>query len=126
MIRYLWLSAYFEDGTTQIANGLFANCSGLKQINISNDITDYYFYKGKVEECVKIFAESEVVVGIRFHSIILAELMGKEIIPIVYDRKTLHTLEDQNIKNYICLEELEKADVNQIVDNAQRITEENI
>ena len=52
--------------------------------------------------------------------------MGKEIIPIVYDRKTLHTLEDKNIKNYICLEELEMADVNQIVDNAQRITEENI
>lgn len=86
--------------------------------------TDSYSYKGNIEECVKVFSESEIVVGTRFHSIILAELLGKKFIPIVYDKKTLHTLEDHEVRNAVSLEELENTDVNEIIYRAERIEEE--
>lgn len=86
--------------------------------------TESYFYKGNVKECMDVFDESEIVVGTRFHSIILAELKGKKVIPIVYDKKTLHTMKDHGLQNYLCLEDLENADVDEVMRNAGRLPEE--
>lgn len=81
-------------------------------------------YRGNLKACMEVFDESEIIVGTRFHSIILAELKGKKVIPIVYDKKTLHTMEDHGIRHYLRLEELESADVNEVMRNAGQIPEE--
>ena len=43
---------------------------------------------------VKALAESELVVGTRFHATILALAAGRPVLPILYSDKTLHVLED--------------------------------
>lgn len=68
--------------------------------------------------------EAEIVVGTRFHSIILAELKGKKMIPIIYDLKTLHTLESQEIRRYYRLEELKNVDIRMMMEQAERLPEE--
>lgn len=75
-----------------------------------------YFYDMDGKGCVDQFYESEIVVGTRFHSIILGWMAKKKVLPIVYNMKTLHTLEDMGIKDYILMEELGKVDVNNVAD----------
>lgn len=75
-------------------------------------------YDINLQECIDSFAESEIVIGTRFHSIILGWLMGKKVLPIVYDSKTKHTLEDNGCTFYIELEALEKSitNIDQIIE----------
>lgn len=76
-----------------------------------------FFYDMDEKECVSQFFESELVVGTRFHSIILGWLAEKRVLPVVYDRKTLHTLEDLGVEDYILLEDLEKIHAEEAVEN---------
>lgn len=63
--------------------------------------------------------ESEIIVGTRFHSIILGWLFNKPVLPIVYDNKTLQVLKDMNLKNYASLEELEKVSIDDLIGNIE-------
>ncbi len=82
------------------------------------DKVSTFFYDMDIKGCIDQFYESEIVVGTRFHSIILGWLAEKKVLPIVYDRKTLHTLEDLEVKDYIQLEELEQIDVREVAEKA--------
>ena len=87
--------------------------------------TDCCFYRGdNLETCIEAYDEAEIVVGTRVHSIILAELKGKKMIPIIYDLKTLHTLESQEIRRYYRLEELKNVDIRMMMEQAERLPEE--
>lgn len=87
--------------------------------------TDCCFYReNNLKECMEAYDESEIVVGTRFHSIILAELKGKKMISVIYDLKTLHTLESQGVHRYYRLEELKDADIKAVMDQAERLPEE--
>ena len=82
-------------------------------------------YQGdNLQECMGMFDESEVVVGTRFHSIIIGELKEKKIIPIIYDQKTRHVLDDQGELEYVLLEQLKDADVEQVMRGAKRLSKE--
>ena len=85
---------------------------------------DVYFYRDNLAECLELFDESEVVVGTRFHSIILGWLKGKKVLPIVYDKKTLHVLEDNKCRNYVELGQLDHIDTDSLPDKAERLPEE--
>lgn len=76
-------------------------------------------YDINLQECIDSFAESEYVVGTRFHSIILGWLMGKKVLPIVYDSKTKHILEDNSCTYYIELDKLEESikEIDQIIED---------
>lgn len=87
--------------------------------------TKVYCYRGdNLKECMEAFEESEIVVGTRFHSIIIGELKEKKMIPIIYDQKTRHVLEDQGYTEYVLLDQLKTVDVEQIMKNAKAISKE--
>ena len=55
--------------------------------NISYDGTN-------IDDILEEIASSEYVIGTRFHSIVLSFLLKKPILPIIYNIKTEHLLED--------------------------------
>lgn len=65
-------------------------------------------YDQNLTDCVRAFAQSSLVIGTRFHSIILGWLCGKRVLPLVYDQKTLHTLQDNSVEDYLTLDRLEE------------------
>ncbi len=75
-----------------------------------------FFYDKDERKCVNQFYESELIVGTRFHSIILGWLAEKKVLPVVYDLKTLHTLEDLGVEDYILLEDLKKVRASEAVE----------
>ena len=92
---------------------------------------EIYEYNGNVEEALNKMAQSEIVVGTRFHANILGLLLGKTVIPIIYSNKTKNFLEDIQFKGKIIdikkdenieLKEedlLYKKDVTKQIENAQ-------
>lgn len=85
---------------------------------------EQYVYENNPEEAVSLFDESEIVIGTRFHSIILGWLKDKKVLPVVYDAKTLHTLEDNGCDSYVTLDQLKWADVDRLAGQAQRLPTE--
>ena len=53
-----------------------------------------YFYDGNVEKALDYIAQSQVVVGTRFHANILGLLLEKTVIPVIYSNKTTEFLKD--------------------------------
>lgn len=52
------------------------------------------FYRGNIEEMLRLFAGASFIIGSRFHSIILGILYGKPVFPISYNCKTENYLAD--------------------------------
>lgn len=61
--------------------------------NIKRYIEKYY-YRGNIKEALNVLNNSDIIVGTRFHSIILGMLFNKVVVPIIYSDKTKHVLED--------------------------------
>jgi len=53
-----------------------------------------YYYRGNTKEALNVIANSEIVVGTRFHANVIGLLLGKTIIPIAYNNKTINMLND--------------------------------
>lgn len=66
----------------------------LKRINSKIDNIDKYFYNGNVAEALNVLGKSKIIVGSRFHAMVLGMLLEKSIIPIIYSDKTLNLLDD--------------------------------
>ena len=76
-----------------------------------------YYYNGNIEEAMNVLADSQVIVGGRFHANILGLLLGKSIIPVLYSDKTLNVLKDMNIDApVIDIRNLKDFDINSITD----------
>lgn len=60
-----------------------------------------YFYRGKIDEALDNLANSQIIVGSRFHANILGLILNKTVIPIAYSDKTLNSLADINFKGKI-------------------------
>lgn len=61
------------------------------------------FYRGDVDEILSELSSSELVVGTRFHSIVLGLVSGAKVLPVIYNVKTQNLLEDLNIDTTKCL-----------------------
>lgn len=83
-----------------------------------NEKITKYFYAGNIEEALNVLADSQVIVGGRFHANILGLLLGKSIIPVLYSDKTLNVLQDMKIDTKIIIDirKLQDFDVNSITD----------
>lgn len=72
---------------------------------IANECIDIpvskYFYNGNIDEALSIIADSQIVIGSRFHANILGMIFNKTIIPIAYSDKTINVLKDLNFKGTI-------------------------
>lgn len=51
-----------------------------------------YFYRNNIEEALEVLKQCEVIVGARYHSVILGILFQKYIVPLVYSDKLIHEL----------------------------------
>lgn len=76
-------------------------------------------YKGNIEEFLTCFSTCEIVIGNRFHSIILALLFNQSVFPIIYSDKTYNVLSDLKMENKSCrISEIEKLDVSEVISQA--------
>ena len=51
-----------------------------------------HFYRNDIKKAIDEIASSELVIGTRFHSIVLGMLFNKRVLPITYSKKTVNTL----------------------------------
>lgn len=63
-------------------------------------------YDQNLSSILQEFKESELVMGTRFHSIILGLLCGCRVLPLIYDQKTSNILEDLHFPSHLHLSEL--------------------
>lgn len=75
------------------------------------DSVSKLYYDKDEKRIIQAFAESEMIVGTRFHSIILGWLAGKKVLPIIYDDKIIHVLEDNGYDFYIKMNEIIDRDI---------------
>lgn len=81
---------------------------------------DTYFYRGNRDEALNVLADSQIIVGSRFHANILGLVLGKTIIPLSYSKKTNNVLKDIGYNGKII-------DINNIEDwDINTITEEDL
>ena len=74
-----------------------------------------YYYRGNRLEALQELADSQIIVGTRFHATILGILLEKVTIPIIYSDKTKNILEDMNYKGKsIDIRKMEKCDINEV------------
>ena len=76
---------------------------------------------GNMKEALNVLNNSDIIVGTRFHSVILGMLLNKAVVPIIYSDKTKHVLEDlkfqgktvdiRNLDNYEIEELLGKENI---------------
>ena len=60
-----------------------------------------YYYRGNRKEALSVLADSQIIVGTRFHANVLGMLLGKTVLPISYSDKTIHMLEDMQYEGKI-------------------------
>lgn len=104
-------------GDEQVINSIINKCNkeGIK--NISK-----YFYRGNIDEAIEIIAKSKIVIGTRFHAIILGILFKKEVVPIAYSDKTINVLKDLKFNGEIIdLKKSEYPLVENLFDNIKKI-----
>ncbi|MCS0826784.1 polysaccharide pyruvyl transferase family protein [Cytobacillus firmus] len=85
-------------------------------------------YTGNVDDFLNEFSRMEVIIGSRFHSIILAQVFNQGFYPLIYSDKTYNVLKDTQLNNYYKyiknIDELNTEEVinvaknNKIVDNS--------
>lgn len=76
------------------------------------------FYKGDIDQILKLFAGASFIVGSRFHSVILGFLFEKPVFPIVYNCKTTHYLSDLQFGGkYATLKELPALSLDDLIYN---------
>ncbi|MCP1108637.1 glycosyltransferase [Ohessyouella blattaphilus] len=81
--------------------------------------TKCHAYEKNIEEILSLFADSEYVVGTRFHSIVLGLIYGCKVIPLSYSNKTSNMLFDLGFDQYYVVSELNhELCISEIVDKA--------
>lgn len=93
--------------------------------NKTKEKVETYFYRGNIKEALEKISESQVVIGSRFHAMILGLLFNKKILPINYSDKLNHVFEDYKIKSKIInIKDLETEDLEKTLDENLAITED--
>lgn len=74
-----------------------------------------YYYRGNIGKAINEIASSEIIIGTRFHSIVLGFDFNKKVLPIVYSDKTMNMLEDINYKGKILsVKNMDSIDISRI------------
>ena len=74
-----------------------------------------YFYDGNIDGAISELNTASIIIGTRFHANVLGLLLGKVIIPIIYNDKTKNLLNDIHFKGkYIDMSALDEFDVNSL------------
>ncbi len=82
-------------------------------------------YRGNMKEILQLLAESEYVFATRFHAMILGWIFGKKTLPICYDDKMRHVVDDVGIEHYLDilkLADVEENDLSKLIEDIQIIS----
>jgi colanic acid/amylovoran biosynthesis protein len=109
---------------------LFSFCENEGDLKIINDLKrkikpvyqkelEIVAYEGNIDEFLNKFKACELIIGTRFHSIILALLFNQSVYPIIYSDKTFNVLKDLGMENDCCyIKDLENLVINDVVSTA--------
>ena len=81
-----------EEKDEEAIEAIFQQCSEKLKPKIEK-----YFYRGNIKEALDRIGDSSLMVGSRFHANIIALLLGKKVIPVLYSDKTKHVIEDMQL-----------------------------
>lgn len=101
------LIVFFINKGYKVKLSSFCNAEGdmveIKKIlnMVDNSNIDIVNYNGSVEKLINEMFSSDIIVGSRFHANIIGMLLGKVVIPISYNDKTLNMLNDINFNGVI-------------------------
>lgn len=85
---------------------------------ISTENVYKHYYSGDIDEILGLVAQSDFVIGTRFHSIILGILYGKPTFPIAYSCKIVNYLLDLNFEGkLVCFNDIDKVNVKDVLYN---------
>ena len=99
-----------KEGDEETIKSILNKCN----YDMTNNIETYY-YRGNLDEALNIIGDCSLVVGARFHSVVLGMALEKPVIPVIYSDKTKHLLEDMNINlKTIDIKKIESFDINSI------------
>jgi colanic acid/amylovoran biosynthesis protein len=103
-----------KEGDLRVAEYIKNNCD----IEIRKKIT-IVNYEDNIDNFLEKFNRCEIIVGTRFHSIILAILFNQSFIPIVYSKKTSYVLSDLGMdKKVIFIENINQIQTTKLVNKA--------
>lgn len=78
---------------------------------------DVINYDGNINGFINLFKSCSIIIGTRFHSIILALLFNQNVFPIIYSDKTFNVLEDLNANNEYCyIKDIKNLDINGVIE----------
>ncbi|MFE7060541.1 polysaccharide pyruvyl transferase family protein [Sutcliffiella sp. NPDC057660] len=104
-----------KEGDLNAIEKIMSKLSARNQLDIK-----VHNYIGNVNEFLNEFRECEIIVGTRFHSIILALANSQKIIPILYSDKTFNMLKDLGLeKNSFYIEHINELTAD-IIDSLNR------
>ena len=83
-------------------------------------------YEKRVDDILYEFAESSIVIGTRFHSIILGLTAGCKVLPVIYNVKTENVLRDLHCPNRLRLDELCSVREEEAEKNCIKLAEEEV
>lgn len=110
-----YMSFCKNEGDEQAIEEIISQCDEETKQHITK-----YYYNGNTREALEELANSQIIVGGRFHANILGMLLKKTVIPMMYSDKTENVLEDMDFKGKIidirkldsfAVEELSKEDM---------------
>lgn len=81
-----------KEGDLKVINDVIS-----KLDNKTKSYVTIYNYKGNLEESFNIISEFKLLIGARFHSNIIAQLLNIPILPVIYSDKTSNMLKDINL-----------------------------
>lgn len=84
-------------------------------IENKNEKVSKYFYNGNIDDAITELASGKIIIGSRFHANVLAMLLKKNIIPIIYNDKTREMLKDINFQGkFIDIEKIDEFNISDL------------
>ncbi len=119
--KILELAGYYADQNYEVVLMSFCKAEG-DEIAINrilekakSENIKLFYYCGNINEALNEIASSEIIIGTRFHSVVLGLVFGKKVLPIIYSKKTTNMLNDINYKGKtISIADMEKLDVKNV------------
>lgn len=104
--RHITLFSFCEkQGDLSIAQEIYELVKDKGNIRIAN-------YEGDIRGYLSLFGSMEVIIGVRFHSIILSQVFNQGIYPLIYNEKTFNILKDIGLdENYTNIENVKNFNV---------------